>query len=262
MINESTRQLPHLDVELIDLPGEIWKKVPGLEDYAQISNYGRVKRLSDRRYLSDGRIKILDTIILKQKISRQWNEYKNDYKVSRYCSLLIQGLYHHISVGRIVYYHFVNPFDLNDRSLFVTYKDGDGLNVVPDNLLLTDRMGIQRTIMDADRKDMHFAHSAEKLRQCTEAGHYRKIKAVSRYDKSGNYIDSFESLSAAAQKIGLCGTHISAAARGINNTKTAGGYFWRFGTDIRMPEIKSRDKISGSARVNENHSVRYAEGAS
>jgi hypothetical protein len=46
MKNESTRRLPHLDVELIDLPDEIWKDVPGLEEYAMISNYGRVKRLS------------------------------------------------------------------------------------------------------------------------------------------------------------------------------------------------------------------------
>jgi hypothetical protein len=228
-----------------------------------ISNFGRVKRLSDQRYLSDGRIKLLDEIILKPKLSRQRNEYKNDYKVARHCTILIQGRYYHLSVGRLVYYNFVRPFDLNDRSLFVTYKDGNGLNVVPDNLILTDRKGIQRIIMDEERKDMHFAHSAEKLRECTAAAHSRKIKAISRYDKEGKYIDSFESISAAAKTIGLSGTHISAAARGINNTTTAGGYFWRFGTHKRMAEIKhdSEQKMA-TPQGNDHQSLRYTENAS
>lgn len=41
-----------------------------------------------------------------------------------------------VSIPRLVYYLFVDRFKLNDSTWRIYYKDGNALNIKPDNLLL------------------------------------------------------------------------------------------------------------------------------
>lgn len=241
-------QPPHLNMELIDIPGEIWKDIPGLEEYGMISNFGRVKRLEDHRIMSDGRTVHIEERIMKQKISTHFNEFKNDYKQRRFSRIQIERFTHSISVGRIVFYCFVEKFDLVNHLLYVTYKDGNGLNVVPENLILTDHKGLQQMIIAKKRKDMHFGHSEENQKLYGELGYHCNIKRVSRYNMEGIYMNTFESISIAAKTFNLSISSISSAASGKNGALTAGGFIWRFGASKKTIAVKKIHKAIRATR--------------
>lgn len=51
-------------------------------------------------------------------------------------------------------------------------------------------------------------------------------RAVSQYSRSGNHIQTFPSITAAADSVNMHKTHVCAACRG--RKQTAGGYVWRY----------------------------------
>ena len=59
--------LPHKNLSLEDMDGEIWKDIEGFEGYYQISNFGRVKSLS--RIVIDSKRNIKEKI-LKVRITK------------------------------------------------------------------------------------------------------------------------------------------------------------------------------------------------
>jgi hypothetical protein len=190
---QSKINIPHYqNKQLDDIEGEIWKDIPGLEDYGMISNLGRVKRLAYESVNELGRVTVLDERIQTQKVQQDFNTFKQDYKVNLQTRIQVDKVCRSISVGRIVYYCFVEKFDLSDRSLYVSYKDGNGLNVLPDNLFLTDLSGLQQQIMKAGRKDLHFGHSEENQKEnqkvFTLLGREVNIKQVSQYDMDGKFV--------------------------------------------------------------------------
>lgn len=225
---------PYKNKNIEDIPGEIWKDIPGIEGYGMISSYGRVKRLAFEFLDVTGRKIVLEERIQAIRLQKNFNQFKQDFKVHLQSRLQIESVCHSISIGRVMYYCFVEKFDLNDRSLSVTYKDGNGLNLHPDNLLLTDLSGLQQRIMAADRKDLHFGHSEENQRLFTQMGRAVKIKKVHQYDMEGNYVATFESLSEAAASVGITISSVSSSAY-QRTTLTAGGFIWRMGK--RRPRI-------------------------
>lgn len=54
----------------------------------------------------------------------------------------------------------------------------------------------------------------------------RPIKPVDRFTKDGQFVDTFDSASAAARDLHICQAHISKCCLGVR--KTAGGYRWSF----------------------------------
>lgn len=55
-------------------------------------------------------------------------------------------------------------------------------------------------------------------------------KSVSQYDLQGNFIQQFESLSAAARSLNVASTHIAEVCKG--KRKTAYGYIWKYNSEI------------------------------
>jgi plasmid maintenance system antidote protein VapI len=227
---QSTINIPHYqNKQPGDIEGEIWQDIPGLEGYGMISNLGRVKRLAYESVNELGRVTVLEERIQTQKVQQYFNTFKQDYKVHLQTRIQVEKVAHSIAVGRLVYYCFVKKFDLSDRSLYVSYKDGNGLNVLPDNLFLTDLSGLQQQIMKAGRKDLHFGHSGENQKVFTLLGREVNIKRVSQYDMAGKFVATHESITAAAKALGITSSAISAVIRRNQGLLTAGGFIWRLG---------------------------------
>lgn len=244
---QSTCQLlPYRDRRLSDLEGEIWKDIPGIEGYGMISNYGRVKRLAYETFDKNGKPLRYEERIQSQKITSYFNQFKQDKEGNLSARIQINGVCHSLSVGRIVYYCFVEKFDLSDKYIYISYKDYNRLNTTPDNLFKADHAGLQQHIIRAGRKDLHFGHSAENQELFTQMGRDVNIKKVSQYDMDGNYLATFESISAAAAAVGVSLAVISSAVDGRKNL-TAGGYIWRFGQSRRKIAVK---RIHEAKRAN------------
>jgi len=224
--------------QLSDIDSEIWKDIPGLESYGVISNLGRVKRLAYESVNELGRVTVLEERIQTQRVQQYFNTFKQDYKVRLQTRIQVEKVAHSVSVGRIVYYCFVEKFNLSDRSLYVSYKDGNGLNVLPDNLFLTDLSGLQQQIMKAGRKDLHFGHSQENQKAFTLLGREVNIKQVSRYAMDGKFVATHESMAAAAKALGITIAAISSVVRRRQGLLTAGGFIWRLGSSKKMIAVK------------------------
>jgi len=237
--SQSKINIPYYQNKQLDnIDGEIWKDIPGLEEYGMISNLGRVKRLAYESVNELGRMTVLEERIQTQKVQQYFNTFKQDYKVNLQTRIQVEKVSHSISVGRIVYYCFVEKFNLSDRSLYVSYKDGNGLNVLPDNLFLTDLSGLQQQIIKAGRKDLHFGHSEENQKAFTLLGREVNIKRVSQYDMDGKFVATHESMAAAAKALGITISAISSVVHRNQGLLTAGGFIWRLGNSKKTIPVK------------------------
>lgn len=236
--------------DLADMEGEVWKSLPGLEDYGMISNYGRVKRLAFELENTNGKITHYKERIQAQKLTLYYNKYLKEHSGHLNARIQINRVIHSISVGRVVYYCFVEQFDLSDSKILISYKDYNRLNTTPENLFKTDISGLQKHAATAGRKDLHFGHSAENQVIFSEIGRQITRKPVHQYDMEGNYIATHESLSEAARKLNIEISLISAASKRKNYT--AGGYIWRVG---KKRVTISVQKINKALRAAKGHPV-------
>jgi hypothetical protein len=91
--------LPHKNLSLEDMEGEIWKYIEGFQDLYQISNFGRVKSLSRERFNGKG------YFYSKEKILKIGNS-------SGYCVICIRinKKFNNFYIHRLVAQYFIdNP---------------------------------------------------------------------------------------------------------------------------------------------------------
>ena len=123
----------------------------------------------------------------------------------QYVNFKIDGKNINFAVHRIVANAFIpNPNGYTE----VNHKDYDRMNNCVDNL---------EWVTSSQNK----VHAYLKLENKTSRG-----KAVEQYTKDGQYIKTFESISAAAEEMGCCVGAISNCCLG--RTKTSQGFLWRF----------------------------------
>lgn len=133
-------------------------------------------------------------------------------------------------VSRMVYYCFVAAFDLDDiHYLNVVMKDGDGLRVEPDNLLLvTSHEKCQRTF-DAGRLPAPFEMYPDTIEKAVKASITVTSKQVSQYDTEGKLIQTFDSIEDACRATGI--SH-SVIAKSMNDpTRRCHDFYWRLGDE-------------------------------
>jgi len=207
---------PYQNLSLKNLPGEIWKEIPGYEDSYELSNYGRIKSLErwvERGVKGDFHLK---EKILKQQPSKRLNPYTKKYNWVLSVSLCQDACKNAFGAHRIVYYLFVKKFDLNDQTQVITFKDGNNLNTNYKNLSLVPKSAIQVKTYDQKRKR-------------------RPEKTISCYDEKGKLINTYKSITEASDHIGCKSNTISLAVNGaITHCK---GMYWRFG---KLKKIKSQ----------------------
>ncbi len=193
------KDYPYQNRSLPDLPGERWLDIPGFDGIYEISSLGRTKSL--RRWRATGADKGYYTreMIMSQHVRVKKNHLMNEltYTVGNTLKHLQKSISR--STARYVYHAFVAPFDLDDKTIMISYKDGDGRNLDFRNLVLTDRSELANKSIRLKRTRSKFQELSIPIRQMT---------------MTGKVVATYPSLTAASQKTGIHLSGLSACVVG------------------------------------------------
>ncbi|MCF2221106.1 hypothetical protein H9Q08_17605 [Chryseobacterium sp. PS-8] len=217
------------NTSLKDLPDEKWKLIEGFENYA-VSNYGRVKSLARWSHSPKGNERKLPDLIMKLIFNKVFNKHLHRSFYNVFCSLTIEGKRYRRSVSRFVYYHFVENFDLNDRSFIISYKDGNSLNTHCKNL----------------EKITNYERAVKSMQNNrAEISEMKFQKPISQYTVEGEWIADFESAILAEEMTGIAYKSILSVVK--RKRTTAGGFLWFLQNNIPKKEdfiVDSKSSIS------------------
>src|SRR6476620_815985 len=107
-------QYPYQNLSLNNIRGERWKDIPGLEFYARISNYGRLKRLAYELEYIDGRSYIKPEKIIKPVVVNIPDRFKNDTLTFLLTTITLYRKVYNFSIARLVFNCFIKPYDMKD----------------------------------------------------------------------------------------------------------------------------------------------------
>lgn len=127
------------------------------------------------------------------------------------------GVKKHFLVHRLIAETFIPKAD--DRN-YVNHKDGNKLNNCVSNLEWCTRSENQ---IHAYKKGLQKVN----VKEAHKVRHEQTKVGIDQFDMSGNFIKKFNSITEAADVLGIKnGSHISAVARGKRNS--CGGYRWKY----------------------------------
>lgn len=245
-VKTSNSLLPsYLDKSLADRPGEIWVPLLDLEEYISISNFGRIKRNPRRVTYKNGRSKYVTAAILATPVIQSKNKTIGDFTFQLLGSIMIEGKTKRFSIRRMVYYHFVEEFDIDDDMVVILPLNGNGLEIVPNNLkkatILTKvRRSVSTGRMRNEFKHVDYNKAIKASAACTS-------KTVSQYNEQGERINTFQSIHEAARICGVAFNHISDVCN--FRQQTAQGYYWRHGCEEKLDIAFIRARKSESIRL-------------
>lgn len=149
---KTLKTYPYQHLELEDLGGEQWKDIPGLEGYFAISSLGRLKRLPCVMQDCNGTVYRKLEKIIKPSVSKAPNHYTGDHTSLLWVRVIRNGWKYNMTLARMMYYCFVQPFDLEDHTKVILCRDGDNLNIRPGNLVLASLEQKQQRIAERGRR--------------------------------------------------------------------------------------------------------------
>lgn len=232
--------MPYQRLETASLKGEEWRNIAGLEGYFQVSSFGRIKRLEYDLLYSDGRVYRKPERIIKPVAMKIHNHFMNDDVYFLRNTVKLSGITYNFSVARLVYYTFIEEFDLEDKSIIILCKKGSELDIRLKYLTKATREIKQQRSHALNRfPPIVLDEETQRLRniRLAEAGK----KEVSQYDSTGKRMSSYLSINQAAESNDISPSHISSAALG--NSVTAGGFYWRHGAEEQIDLLPVREKI-------------------
>lgn len=222
------KRLPaYQDRLLSDRPREQWTDVPGLEGYYWVSSFGRIRRLERWVPYPDGSEHHLPEKVLAPRVRQFANEHAGDAAFLLNIPLRVEGHIYEFQIRRLVYHCFVEPIDLNDPHILIISRNGNGLDVRPNNLTLLNRAAHTAWLQDRGRRISRF--SEEHRQMGTEASIKATAREVSQYDAKGRRLRTFPSIMEASRQTGIHQSLINSAA--VGRAATGGGYYWRYGRD-------------------------------
>ncbi|MCL1941935.1 MAG: HNH endonuclease, partial [Candidatus Azobacteroides sp.] len=137
-LNLPEYEYPYQDINLHNIENEVWKVVPGFEEYCMVSNLGRVKtlpRFVDRP--NHGRI-VMKERIIKQGLRKF--ERTGTLNKCLYFAIGIDNKMYQMAVARAVYSAFIKPLrDFKDDNIFILHRDLNPLNNRVENLYAATR---------------------------------------------------------------------------------------------------------------------------
>ncbi|CAG5012989.1 hypothetical protein DYBT9275_05308 [Dyadobacter sp. CECT 9275] len=224
---EKIETKPYRDENLKDRPGEIWKDIPGLEGYFMVSNHGRVKRLERVSFDQLGRKFTTAAKIKLPAINKSENKIKGDFRYRFQIQAKIDAVYYSFQVQRMVYYCFVEPFDLSDAKIVITSEQDNGLDIRPQFLRKTNWYEQTRRTYELGRQKATYEYDPSYRHASTSASKAVTSKKISCYDTSGKRIDTYDSISEAARTTGFSNSRLAIAAK--KPYILVDGKFWRNG---------------------------------
>ncbi|WP_277115247.1 NUMOD4 domain-containing protein [Chryseobacterium sp.] len=193
---------------LKNLPDEEWLEIKNFENY-MISNYGRIKSVERWANPLNGRKFRLPERIMKLQFMQFYNKHLecNFYNIT--CLLSSEGKRFRKSVPRLVYYHFIEKFDLNDRKTLISFRDNNRFHLHAKNL---ERLSVSEELFKRVRTN----------RVKNSRSDYSQ--SVNQYTTEGNLLSTFDSIDVAADTLGIENRHILAVIK--KERLTAGGFRW------------------------------------
>jgi hypothetical protein len=215
---------PYKDKSLTNRKNESWESIPSLDGYFDISSFGRIKRLE--REVIRGGIRggthILPEKIIAPRVMKTQNKLIKDYTYQLSAHLTLNNICYHFVIRRLVYNCFVKPFDMDEPGKFIISKNGNGLDIRPDNLILLQSSERMKHIYNAKRAISTF--NEETYRKANKASLKVICKQVTKYDLNGNSIKTYKSIMDASRDTAISYSLISAVLNKRQN-KTREYYF-------------------------------------
>lgn len=109
---------------------------------------------------------------------------KNRY----YVYLHINKIKKEVSLPRLLYYLFKEKFDLNNKNLCVSFKDGNTLNIKLNNLYLTERSNLIQG--EGHRKHKITDEQVEQIKQIYKQGNISYSALAKKYNVTKSNIYS------------------------------------------------------------------------
>lgn len=221
----AAKTYPFQDLSLVERPEEVWKDIPGADGLYQISNQGRARRLAHQFTNAVGATTVLPAIMICQQATSRRKAIHPEGKMRFHLSfsITVGGHRRKLNTSRMVYYLFVQPFDLNSKDKVVLYRDDNPLNVTAENLYL--------------------GTLKEKARLASNR--HAQGEPVSQYTRDGRRVRTFPNCAEAARALGLSPSTVQHAAKGRKRL-TAGGFVWRRGdaerVEVNLPRPVSKPK--------------------
>ncbi|MBL7735787.1 MAG: hypothetical protein JNL51_10020 [Chitinophagaceae bacterium] len=240
---KSAISYPHQNLDLSDIKGEQWEDIPGLDGYYCISTFGRAKRLEFEILCSNGYTRRLNEKILTPGVEKFRNHTVNDQSYFLRITIMQSGVVHNFSVPRLVYHCFVKSFDMDNLSLVVIAKDGNGKNIKPGNLMLVNLSQKQKRIFDRHRLIRNLPDAYEEfINQGAILSSNPFCKQISQYTLTGKKIQTFPGTNVAARILNISEVRINSVLKG--RQISSGGYVWRYGKERQINMQKLREEKS------------------
>lgn len=203
---------------------EEWRPVVGYEGLYEVSDWGRVKRLS--RLMTDSKNR---KTLLKEKIIHQYNN-EDGYKI---VILSKDGCKKYLSVHRLVASSFLpNPENKHDVGHLKTMSNGledKTANEVWNIAWMTQgenaNYGTRNERLSKSKKGVKKGKMSEDQKEKLSRNNSRS-KHVGQYSLDGELISIYHSLNKAAKETGCSANGISMCCRG--KYKHSKGFVWRY----------------------------------
>jgi len=222
-MTDSDQYIVYQNKSLIDLPGEVWKDIPGFEGSYQASSMGRVKSLD--RIVPHPRLKqqFIKGHILSQSVSKNRNIITGEPMIDLRITLSIEGKLCYFNTRRIIYQTFIDPgLDYKQTGLYVINRDGNGYHNQPENLQLITKSEKQLRIAKRGRL-YPYLKTADRSAWKKSLS---RSKPVEQLDLKGNLIKRYDSIKEASRQTGLGDKVIIQVAKGLY--KQWNGFIWRY----------------------------------
>jgi len=230
IIRGDDRIYPYQNCMTESMTGEEWRELPDMGGHFLISNFGRMKRLYHTIQLRNGALYPQREKIIKPFNHRGFNKSMGDYIPCLTGCITIGGKHHRFTLVRMVYYCFVEHFDLHDRSITILTRDRNNFNIIPANLMkATVQEKLQRVGARRQLSNHHLTLSEAVRKKIRDKMMLARQKMVSQYNMAGRKIETYISAAQASRTTGIHVNSISLVANG--KAISAGGCVWRWGND-------------------------------
>lgn len=216
--------LPFQNRSLIDLPGEIWKDIPGFEGYFQASSMGRIKSLD--RIIPHPRLyeQFVKGQILSQSVSKNNNVKTGEPMIDLRVTLTVEGVPHYFNTRRLIYKTFINPhLDYKKGKLYIVNLDCNGYDNRPENLKAVTHSEKQLRAISRERVLPSILKTGDRSNW---KKNYANRKPVEQYDLNGNFVKEYPSVREASRQSAIEDKAIIQVAKGMY--KQWNGYVWKY----------------------------------